>query len=508
MNMTRQAQEEPDRLGSHGDPGSEAGDARSGLGDLPGPDAWPAISRRGPLRADVLDRAERLEQPLMALLPYGMLVVSAVLTLIVPPAHHVLLALTLAGVTAAWILFVYTLHPAWRERRGVMAVFLSTLLALTATIVVLDPWFGFFSFTGYFFAFWVAAGRWRIVAVCVVAMITGTAQAGGLPKPNAGSVTEWILVMLVNIAVGGGFFWFGWVGETQNARRKELVTRLSEANRKLEASLAENAGLQAQLLAQAREAGMVDERQRMAREIHDTIAQGLAGIITQLQAAERAEQAGPDSERRRHLAAATELARESLSEARRSVDALRPDALQSGRLADALHDVAHRWSLLHRTEAEVAITGTVRPLGPATELVLLRVAQEALANVAKHARASRVGLTLSYMEDQVSLDIRDDGAGFDVAATDAAASGGDSSSRAAGSSLDGGFGLTAMRERVEGIAGSLEIESEPGCGTAISASLPIDIRCQGDDDSALAEATHCPSTLAEVMTAGPARSAP
>ena len=82
--------------------------------------------------------------------------------------------------------------------------------------------------------------------------------------------------------------------------------------------------MQAQLVAQAREAGVVDERQRMAREIHDTIAQGLAGIMTQLQAAERAEQAGTDSERRRHLDAAAELARESLAEARRAVCELRP----------------------------------------------------------------------------------------------------------------------------------------------------------------------------------------
>ena len=106
------------------------------------------------------------------------------------------------------------------------------------------------------------------------------------------------------------------------------------------------------------------------------------------------------------------------------------------------------------------------PLPPEAELVLLRVAQEALANVAKHARASRVGLTLSYMEDQVTLDIRDNGIGF--ASAVAAASPADRDPR-----LDGGFGLTGMRERLKEIAGSLAIESEPGGGTAVSASVPV-----------------------------------
>jgi signal transduction histidine kinase len=90
-------------------------------------------------------------------------------------------------------------------------------------------------------------------------------------------------------------------------------------------------------------------------------------------------------------------------------------------------------------------------------VTLLRVAQEALANVAKHARASRAGVTLSYMEDVVTLDVRDDGAGFNGHASP---------------SPDGGFGLIAMRQRVRRLAGQLEIESEPGAGTAVSASLP------------------------------------
>jgi signal transduction histidine kinase len=191
----------------------------------------------------------------------------------------------------------------------------------------------------------------------------------------------------------------------------------------------------------------------MAREIHDTLAQGLTGIITQLQAAEQADR--QHAGWRRHVRAATDLARESLTEARRSVDALRPASLENAGLGDALATVGERWSSLHGIPVQVTTTGTAQPLAKQAEFVLLRTAQEALANVAKHARASRVGLTLSYLPGEVALDVRDDGRGFDPAATP-----------------DGGFGLVAMRQRVQDQAGLLLIESEPGAGTAISARLP------------------------------------
>jgi signal transduction histidine kinase len=250
-----------------------------------------------------------------------------------------------------------------------------------------------------------------------------------------------------------GLAWLDWKDDNQKEERERALAEAREANRRLETTLAENAGLHEQLLTQAREAGILDERQRMAGEIHDTLAQGLTGIITQLQAAEQAS--GDTSRWGRHVAAATRLARESLSEARRSVDALRPELLERALLSDALAGVAERWSALHAIPVQVTTTGTVRRVPPDAEFALLRAAQEALANVAKHARASRVGLTLSYMDDEVALDVRDDGRGFDGSAGSA-----------------GGFGLAAMRQRIEGLSGSLQVESEPGGGTAISACVP------------------------------------
>ena len=126
---------------------------------------------------------------------------------------------------------------------------------------------------------------------------------------------------------------------------------------------------------------------------------------------------------------------------------------------EALAEIVDRWSAINGLPAELTVTGSARPLHPEIEVTLLRTAQEALANAAKHAAASRVALTLSYMEDVVTLDVRDDGVGFDPVP-------------AAAPTANGGFGLTAMRQRIGRLAGALEIESEPGAGTAISASVP------------------------------------
>jgi signal transduction histidine kinase len=137
------------------------------------------------------------------------------------------------------------------------------------------------------------------------------------------------------------------------------------------------------------------------------------------------------------------------------VHALRPAPLENTALPDALADVVDRWARLHGVVAGLSTTGTVRPMHLEVDIALLRTAQEALANVAKHAEASRVGLTLSYMEDLVTLDVRDDGVGFDPCTV-----------------RPEGFGLIAMRQRVSRLAGSLEVEAEPGSGTAVSASVP------------------------------------
>jgi signal transduction histidine kinase len=147
------------------------------------------------------------------------------------------------------------------------------------------------------------------------------------------------------------------------------------------------------------------------------------------------------------------------------VHALRPEPLRSARLSEALSAVAARWSALHGIPVRVTTTGTAWPIRPEAETALLRIAQEALANVARHARATRVGVTLSYLEHEAALDVRDDGGGFDPARI--AAAGGPRADR-------GGFGLIAMRQRIESVSGTLQVESEPGAGTGISARVPAE----------------------------------
>jgi signal transduction histidine kinase len=402
----------------------------------------------------------RKREPLLNVVPYALLAILVGFTVSQKHADAASLRIDLAlcAFAAAWMLWMFTLHPAWRDRPWMMAVFLAVLIVTMAILVLRDPWFGFFTPAGYFFAFRVLPWPWELIGIAAVAIVAGTAQVGGIHKVTPFGLGIYAAVLVVNVVPMCGVAWLGWNGEKQNDQREQVLHEVSEANRRLEATLAENAGLHQQLVTQAREAGMLDERQRMAREIHDTLAQGLTGIITQLQAAEHA--AADPAGWRRHVAAATSLARESLSEARRSVHELRPEPLETARLSEAVASVAERWSALHGIAVQVTTTGTVRPMPPEAEVALLRTAQEALANVAKHAQAGRVGVTLSYMQDEVALDVRDDGKGFGAAPVCA--------------STDGGFGLVAMRQRIEGLAGTLQIESEPGSGTAISACVPAE----------------------------------
>ena len=209
------------------------------------------------------------------------------------------------------------------------------------------------------------------------------------------------------------------------------------------------------LVDQARESGQLGERRRLAREIHDTLIQGFASIAMNVQAAE-----GPADTARssRHLEEALRTAREGLAEARRIVWALRPEVLEDASLPEALSSLAERWSE-GGVPAEVAVTGDARRLSPEIEATLLRAAQEALTNVRKHASAGRVVMTLSYMQDRVALDVKDDGGGFEPGRSGKAGS-------------VGGFGLGAMRERAEQSGGTLAVESETGGGTTLVVELP------------------------------------
>ena len=391
---------------------------------------------------------------------YGLLAVLAGLTLPWRTAGTAALAVdvSLCAAFALWVLFMYSLHPAWRRRMPQVGIFVAGLLALTFALVIRDSWFGFLTLIPSTVSLKYLPWPWRLAGVSGVGFISAVSQT----SRDQGGLLFRLLMFFVALTLDQTMLWFLawflWRSDRQDHERRRALADLNEANGRLVATIAENEDLHRQLIAQAREAGVAEERRRMAREIHDTLAQGLTGIVTQLQAAEQAASRPPGDPAgwRRHVAAATQLARDSLSEARRSVDALRPEPLERCRLGEALADVAGRWATLNGIPVQAQTTGTPRPIRPEIEFALLRAAQEALANVARHAHATRVGLTVSYMDSEVALDVRDDGVGFDPATLPGG----------------GGFGLIAMRQRIGDLSGTVEVESEPGGGTAISTRIP------------------------------------
>lgn len=381
---------------------------------------------------------------------YALLAVGTILGVLLgdrDPAWR-LTTLAIALVAAVWIYAGYTrLPPPRRDHQGRLLVFWVGVVILASVLMIRQPLFFIFMISGFFYATALRPFAVAVAAIAVTSILVNSLLAG-LPQ-SATAWTFWFVIIVVQTAVLSAGTFFGERVAEQNEARRETVARLEQA-------LAENTGLHAQLLAQAREAGVLEERQRMAAEIHDTIAQGLTGVITQLEAAGHAHDR-PD-EHDRHLANAERLARESLSEARRSVEGALPAPLEARTLPDALREVAREWSERTTVPAEVTVTGDPITLDPEIEVTLLRMAQEALTNVAKHAQAGRARITLSYMGDEVALDVHDDGVGFDVGRPTAAPG--------------AGFGLHGMRQRVARVAGSLAIESEPGGGTAISARVP------------------------------------
>lgn len=212
----------------------------------------------------------------------------------------------------------------------------------------------------------------------------------------------------------------------------------------------------ARLFALAQRLGAVEERNRLAREIHDTIAQGLAALVLRLEALDAVlERQSGDSRARDLVAQSTSLARASLEEARRSVLDLRAAPLEGRTLAEALQDLAGRVEEESNLEVTLDIRGATRQLPSRVELGLYRVAQEALTNITRHAHARHATMTLAVSNDRARLSVEDDGNGFDL--------------NAVGS---GTHGLVGMAERAKLLGGRLELASSDGCGTRIVVSVP------------------------------------
>ncbi|WP_214323738.1 sensor histidine kinase [Nonomuraea sediminis] len=299
-------------------------------------------------------------------------------------------------------------------------------------------WLGLFAVDSSF----LVVGLSVLVPYCMdavrVGLVAVVSCAGGWlwhRYHTTGSITwtEIAISALIAISAATAVGYFNSVAQ-QSAERKRLIDQLQAA--------------QEARAAAERQAGVAAERQRLARDIHDSLTQGFASVVMLLEAAQATL---PDN---KHLSQALRAARENLAESRRVVRALRPGDLDECGLPEALRRLSGRLSDETGIEAHSVITGTLRPLEAQVQAELLRVAQEAVANARRHASAEQVTLTLSYMEDLVVLDVHDDGGGFDP-------------ERAAS-----GHGLSIMRERMEQLGGTLLVESAPGAGATVVASLP------------------------------------
>ncbi|MFE0549377.1 sensor histidine kinase [Streptomyces pilosus] len=343
-----------------------------------------------------------------------------------------------AGVYAAG-----PLTPAVSASRRAARWWLAALGAGWLVLLALTPDGVWLAFPLYFLQLHLLSRRGGLLAVVATALaaITAFAAHRGVFSPAVA------IGPALGAAVAVAVVWGYQALYRESERRRRLIEELTAAR--------------ADLAAAQHTAGVLAERERLAREIHDTLAQGLSSIQLLLRAAERALPDRPAAAAS-HVVRARETAVGNLAEARRFVAALTPPALEGTTLAGALERLCATTSAQHPVAVRFRLAGTPRALSTAVEVALLRIAQSAVSNTVRHARATTGEVTLSHLDDGVRLDVVDDGAGFDpggLPAPDPAA---------------GGFGIAAMRARARALHGTLVLESSPGGGTALSARFPLD----------------------------------
>jgi signal transduction histidine kinase len=407
----------------------------------------------------VLDyyRMERLEQPLdetpepwfrwlPAMRVFGVAIL--VLSLLIatpwqtPGGFAGAAAMGLLGMLAAAFAVMWIYKPIWRHDTRLLAVHGPFLVVTYGLLLAISPGFAVLQLLIYPQVVFSMRLRWSAAGGVAIGLLTALSVLGSQSGDWAAAAPAMIASILTGVVVVAIAVW---IRETisQSLERRFLIEKLRAT--RLELAAAE------------RTAGAAEERARLAREIHDTLAQGFTSVIVHLEAA--AAGLDPADERAgRHIRAAEDVARSSLADARSIVWALRPDSIRTAGLPAALRRVAETMAGTPGAPAvDVEISGESRPLPMDVEVTLLRAAQEALANVRRHAAASRVVATLTYFDDEVSLDVADDGRGFDPAIA----------------STSGGMGLLGMRERASALGGRLDIESSAE-GTTIAITLPAE----------------------------------
>ncbi|MFF2495858.1 sensor histidine kinase [Agromyces sp. NPDC058064] len=322
-------------------------------------------------------------------------------------------------------------------------LWLASLLALWVGMSALTPDAAFLAFPLFFLELHVLAAPISVPLVVITfgLSVWGTATHLGF---EVGSILGPLISAGVAIVIGLGY------------------RAMSQETQERQALILDLIATREELAAASREAGTLAERERLAREIHDTVAQGLSSIQMLLHAAER----DVDDERvSEKLRLARETAAENLGEARRFIRELTPPSLDEQtlpsalrRLTEAVNEQASQAGA--GTRVEFATSGEPVLLPMSVDAALLRIAQGSLANVLRHADARACSLTLSYLGDEIALDVVDDGLGFDAEAVARRADPAE-------------FGLRAIRRRAEELGGTVDLETAPGEGTALSVRIPV-----------------------------------
>lgn len=349
-------------------------------------------------------------------------------------------AVGILAVMAAW--YVLT---GWRQ--------LGTENTLWGTLYIVGAWLLFLALVAvtdngqvYFLLFALLPQIWMYLAArqAVIMTAVGSIAVGAVQISTAGWTSEsmrgtlpWIALQIA-VALMLGLFITGIFTEAE--RRAALIDELERTRTELAST--EHAR------------GVLAERERLAHEIHDTLAQGFTSVLTLAQAVEVTLDRDPTVARQR-LRLLEEAARENLAEARALVGGLRPVNLQEHSLVDAIRRVADRCARADGISVDVNVEGAPRSLTLDEDVIVLRAAQEALANVRRHANATSVKLTLTYPGDRgIVLTVRDDGHGFDAAQPAP------------------GYGIAGMAARAAQVGGAATVISEHGCGTMVTVALP------------------------------------
>jgi signal transduction histidine kinase len=358
--------------------------------------------------------------------------------------------LVTGGLGVAWLLVAIVLGAVYalggvvgriRTDRRWAGCWLAVVLVLWSGLTMAHAEFSYLAFPLYFVLLHLLSVRLAVPALLGITGIVVAAQAQTAGGLTTAKVVGPMAGLAVAVLTASGYAAL-YRESRARARAVDIAMRMVEEVTQARSELAES----------QRTAGRLAERQRLAAEIHDTLAQGLSSIVLLARSAEAALPADPSAAAER-LNELGQTAAENLAEARRFVRELTPPALVEASLSEALRRLAERKG------ADFLLEGEPCPLPVEAEVALLRLTQQALANAVQHAEATRIAVTLSYLDHEVTLDVFDDGVGFDPQAHRV----GEQS----------GFGLHGMRERMAALGGQLTVESAPGEGTAVAAVIPL-----------------------------------